>query len=43
MKTRLEAGLRDDETAEVFSRLTLAVHDLNVLLGDAFYPGPGHG
>ncbi len=36
---RLEAQELDDETAEVFGQLTLAVHDLNVLLHDGFYPG----
>jgi uncharacterized protein len=39
MSRRLEAGGFDDESAELFSRLTLAVHDLNMLLRDAFYPG----
>jgi hypothetical protein len=39
VKARLEAGAWDDETAERFSQLTLAVHDLNLLLGEAFYPG----
>ena len=29
----------EDETADVYGQLTLAVHDLNLLLGDAFYPG----
>jgi Fe-S-cluster containining protein len=38
VKRRLESGLPDDETAELFSRLSLAVHDLNLLLRDAFYP-----
>jgi hypothetical protein len=28
----------DEETAETYSQLTLAVHDLNVLLQQAFYP-----
>jgi len=40
VKKRLESNLRDDHAAEVFGRLTLAVHDLNVLLSGAFYPGP---
>ncbi len=30
----------DEDAAELYGRLTLAVHDLNLLLGDAFYPGP---
>lgn len=29
----------DDTMAETFGDLTLAVHDLNVLLSDVFYPG----
>ena len=33
----------DDDTAELYGQLTLAVHDLNLLLSDAFYPGsPRH-
>ncbi len=39
VKQRLESGLPDEETADLFSRLSLAVHDLNLLLRDAFYPG----
>ena len=39
MQKRLESRTTDDETAELFSRLTLAVHDLNLLLSEAFYPG----
>jgi hypothetical protein len=27
-----------EETAEIYGQLTLAVHDLNLLIGDAFYP-----
>jgi Fe-S-cluster containining protein len=30
----------NEETANLFSEMTLAVHDLNLLLRDAFYPGP---
>ncbi len=41
MKLRLESNLPDEETAEIFGRLTLAVHDLNVLLSEAFYSEPG--
>jgi uncharacterized protein len=38
--TRQFAGADlDDETAESYSQLTLAVHDLNLLLSEAFYPG----
>jgi hypothetical protein len=29
----------DEETADTYGQLTLAVHDLNLLLSDAFYPG----
>ena len=29
----------DEETAGIYADLTLAVHDLNLLLSDAFYPG----
>jgi uncharacterized protein len=39
MKRRFEASPPDDARAETFSRLTLAVHDLNLLLSDKFYPG----
>ena len=31
----------DEETAELYGRLTLAAHSLNVLLAEAFYPGAG--
>jgi Fe-S-cluster containining protein len=36
---RLQACDLDEETADLYAELTLAVHDLNLLLGDAFYPG----
>ena len=36
---RLKERDWDEETADTYARLTLAVHDLNLLLGDAFYPG----
>src|SRR5262249_5509119 len=39
MKQRLEANLPDEEIADTFGRLTLAVHELNLLLSEAFYPG----
>lgn len=39
-KKRVEASALDEETAEIFSRLTLAVHDLNLLLREAFYETP---
>ena len=39
VKRRLESSpLNDDDVAEKFGELTLAVHDLNVLLSEAFYP-----
>lgn len=38
-KRRFEASPPDDTQAETFSRLTLAVHDLNLLLQEKFYPG----
>ena len=39
-KRRFESSEVDDITAEIFSRLTLAVHDLNLLLHEKFYPPP---
>ena len=33
------SGPIDEESAEIFGELTLAVQDLNVLLSDVFYPG----
>ena len=36
---RLQEHELDEETADTYGQLTLAVHDLNLLLGDAFYPG----
>jgi Fe-S-cluster containining protein len=36
--TRLKAMDLTEETAEIYGQLTLAVHDLNLLIGDAFYP-----
>jgi hypothetical protein len=41
MRQRLEASIPDRKTSGLFGELTLAVHDLNLLLSDAFYPGPG--
>jgi hypothetical protein len=45
---RLQGRELDDATADTYGQLTLAVHDLNLLLADAFYPGhtsrrPGSG
>jgi uncharacterized protein len=39
---RLKEHELDDATADTYAQLTLAVHDLNLLLGDAFYPGSSH-
>ncbi len=36
---RLQAAELDEDTAETYGQLTLAVHDLNLLVGQAFYPG----
>jgi hypothetical protein len=41
MRQRLETTIPDRKTSGLFGELTLAVHDLNLLLSDAFYPGPG--
>lgn len=38
VKRRLESSALDENTAEKFGDLTLAVHDLNLLLSEAFYP-----
>ncbi len=40
MQRRLENANLDRETAQTFGELTLAVHDLNVLLAEKFYPAP---
>jgi Fe-S-cluster containining protein len=40
MKARFESGMGDQNMAEAFGRLTLAAHDLNLLLSDTFYPDP---
>jgi len=39
-KKRIEAAPINGAAADFFGQLTLAVHDLNLLLADAFYPGP---
>jgi len=36
---RLERGGPDQSTADLFSELTLAVHDLNGIIAEEFYPG----
>lgn len=38
---RMQQRELDEATADMYAQLTLAVHDLNLLLGDAFYPGSG--
>lgn len=40
MKRHLESHPLNEETAAKFGELTLAVHDLNMLLAEAFYPAP---
>lgn len=35
----LEGAELDDGTADAYAQLTLAVHDLNLLVGETFYPG----
>ena len=37
-RRRIESGEIDADTAEAFGELTLAVHSLNVLLSQKFYP-----
>lgn len=39
MARQLESRQLDSDAAERFSELTLAAHDLNMLLAEAFYPG----
>ena len=39
MQRRMESIQVGDETVEVFSQLTLAVHDLNLAMRAKFYPG----
>lgn len=36
---KLQAAELDERTAETYGKLTLAVHDLNLLVAQAFYPG----
>jgi uncharacterized protein len=38
---RIERIGFDEKTADLYGQLTLAVHDLNFLLSEAFYPGTG--
>ena len=39
LSQRLKGRELGEETADTYSQLTLAVHDLNLLLREAFYPG----
>lgn len=39
MQRQMESEPFEEDRADAFGELTLAVHDLNVLLSDAFYPG----
>jgi Fe-S-cluster containining protein len=39
IRRRLEQGKFDEATADLYGRLTLAVHDLNLIISQAFYPG----
>ena len=40
LQRKLENAHLDRETAQTFGDLTLAVHDLNMLLAEKFYPAP---
>jgi uncharacterized protein len=40
MQRKLETTPLDKETARIFGDLTLAIHDLNRLLSEKFYPAP---
>jgi Fe-S-cluster containining protein len=40
IQRKLEATPLDRESAQAFGELTLAVHDLNMLLAEKFYPAP---
>jgi Fe-S-cluster containining protein len=37
---KMEDSVLDSTTAEKYGELTLAVHDLNLILSESFYPGP---
>jgi len=39
MQKRFESSAADEEAADVFGQLTLAVHGLNFILSESFYPG----
>ena len=38
IQRKLESAPLEKETAHIFSELTLAVHDLNIMLSERFYP-----
>ena len=39
MRQRIERGQLDETKADLYGRLTLAVHELNLIVSQAFYPG----
>jgi hypothetical protein len=41
MQRRFESSVVDEVSADKFGELTLAVHDLNLVLRAKFYPAPG--
>lgn len=41
MARRMQSTRVDEETADTYGLLTLAVHDLNLVLSAKFYPGDG--
>jgi hypothetical protein len=38
VKRKLESGIADNQTADRFAELSVAMHELNLLLGEAFVP-----
>ena len=40
MRRRIEAGGLDGDTARIYGELSLAFHNLNMLLSESFYPDP---
>jgi uncharacterized protein len=42
MAKRCQSGAPHQKAAELFGRLTLAMHELNLTLRDRFYPGTTH-
>lgn len=39
VQRRMESQPIDEESSDLYGQLTLAVHDMNFLLADTFYPG----